>query len=262
MAKRVITALVILGVLLPISYISPLAFKLMAIFIAFFATQELIGVRKQVNYSKFTIGLIYILNVVPMILISDFASINAAYIGIIYLAFHLILIFDKKVNYTEFSYIVSVSMFIILSSNAAIYLRNLDNGFYLIVFTILVTAASDTGGFFAGNSFGKHKLIERISPKKTIEGLVGGVLLSLVIGLVFGTLLDIGIDNLLYIGLLSILLGFTASFGDLIFSAIKRNYQIKDFSNILPGHGGVLDRIDSHLTNLLVCFIVIVLMKG
>ncbi len=263
MFKRVVTAIVILVVLLPIIYISPLAFKLMGIVLTFLATQELLGVRKEKNYSKISIGLIYSMNILPLLLINDFTYINAVYIAIIYLVFHLILIFDKNINYTEFSYVIAFSMFIILASNAAMYLRGLDNGFYLVIFTILVTAASDTGGFFAGNAFGKHKLIERISPKKTIEGLIGGVIASLVIGLIFGmVILDIGIDNPLYIALISIIMGFTASFGDLIFSAIKRTYQVKDFSNILPGHGGILDRIDSHLTNLLICFIIVVLMKG
>lgn len=262
MFSRVITAIVILAVLLPIIYLSPLTFKALALVLVFLGTQELLGVRKEVNYSKKTIVLIYLLNLLPLLSIQNFSILNMAYVAIIFILFHLILIFDKNVNYTEFSYIVTFSFWIILTSNAAVYLRGLENGFSLIIFTILVTAASDTFAFFTGNAIGKHKLIERISPKKTIEGLIGGTIAAGIFGVLFSFVLDIGIDNLYYVLFISLTLGVGAAFGDLIFSAIKRTYNVKDFSNILPGHGGILDRIDSHLTNLVICFIIIFIMKG
>lgn len=262
MFKRVITAIVIIVVLLPIIYYSPLAFKLLAIALTILVTQEFLQIKKENNYSLLSTTFIYLMNTLPIILINDFTSLNIAYLVLFYLAFHLLLIFDKNINYIEFSHILTFSTFIVLASNAAMYLRNLDNGFYIVIFIIIVTIASDTGAFFTGSAIGKHKLIERISPKKTIEGLVGGVVLSLIVGLIFGIILDLRMSSHLEVALFSIVLGFGASFGDLLFSSIKRTYQIKDFSNKLPGHGGILDRIDSHLTNLLIGFIIIVLLKG
>lgn len=262
MFKRVVTAIVILAVLLPVIYLSPLTFKILAIILVFLASQELLGVRKEKNYSKISIGLIYLLNLLPLILIEDFSMLNMAYVAIIFVVFHLILIFDKNINYTEFSYIITSSFWIILTSNAAVHLRNLDNGFNLIIFTILVTAIADTFAFFVGSAFGKHRLIERISPKKSVEGFIAGIIAAGIFGVLFSFVLDIGVYNPLHILIISMIFGVGAAFGDLIFSAIKRTYQVKDFSNILPGHGGILDRIDSHLTNLVICFIIMFLMKG
>ena len=124
----------------------------------------------------------------------------------------------------------------------------------------LATYGSDTGAYFAGVFFGKHKLIPRLSPKKTVEGSIGGVFL--------GTLLAVSFAG--YFGLLktnSILivacfvLTLTSQIGDLVFSAVKRHFGVKDYSNLLPGHGGILDRIDSILFNALVLSFFLVMVR-
>lgn len=115
---------------------------------------------------------------------------------------------------------------------------------------VLATYGSDTGAYFAGRFFGKHKMIERVSPKKTWEGFFGGWAL--------GFLLSWGM-SFLYAGslnptlnlLVCLLAPVFAELGDLCFSVFKRNYGVKDFSALLPGHGGVLDRVDSLLMNFL-----------
>lgn len=115
-------------------------------------------------------------------------------------------------------------------------------GFQYLLLLALATYGSDTGAYFAGVFFGKHKLIPRLSPKKTVEGSIGGVFL--------GTLLAVSFAG--YFGLLktnSILivacfvLTLTSQIGDLVFSAVKRHFGVKDYSNLLPGHGGILDRL-------------------
>ncbi|MDL2211267.1 phosphatidate cytidylyltransferase [Erysipelotrichaceae bacterium OttesenSCG-928-M19] len=262
MRSRVITALLILGVLLPVIYLSAELFKFVGIIIVAIATHELLEVKKERDYAFLSKLVIYIVNILPLLLISDFTKVNASYIAILVLIFCALMIFDKKIDSNDMAYLLSLSLFIILASNSAMYLRSLDNGFYVVIFSILVTAASDTGAFFVGNMLGKHKLIERISPNKTIEGLIGGVILAVIVGIVYGLLLPTGFTSLVEIAFVSFVLGFGAAFGDLIFSAIKRTNKIKDFSNMLPGHGGILDRVDSHFTNLIICFTIIVLLKG
>lgn len=118
---------------------------------------------------------------------------------------------------------------------------------------------SDTGAYFAGTFFGKHKLCPEISPKKTVEGLIGGlataVLGNIAVAALFAYLSKIGVGYLstpmqpdyLAIVLLSLPLSALSVVGDLSFSIIKRTYGIKDYGNIMPGHGGVLDRFDSVL---------------
>lgn len=127
-----------------------------------------------------------------------------------------------------------------------VLLRNIEHGVALVFFAIIVTWLSDTGGFFIGKSLGKHSLAPTLSPKKTLEGLFGGVLFSVVGAIVcqltFTPFFSLGQCVILGVGLA--LLG---ALGDLAESAIKRSVNVKDSGTIIPGHGGVLDRVDSLL---------------
>ena len=111
----------------------------------------------------------------------------------------------------------------------------------------VIAFSSDTGAYFAGTFLGKHKLVPHISPKKTVEGAVGGVAAGALSALLFGLILRAaGFGaNLLSLAVFGIIGSVVAQLGDLTFSAFKRQYSIKDYGNILPGHGGVLDRFDS-----------------
>jgi phosphatidate cytidylyltransferase len=127
-----------------------------------------------------------------------------------------------------------------------ILLRNLENGIALVFFVILVTWLSDTGGFFIGKTLGKHPLAPTLSPKKTIEGLLGGVLFS-VIGAIISHFTFIPFFSFGQCVMLGVALALLGAMGDLAESAIKRSVHVKDSGTIIPGHGGVLDRVDSLL---------------
>ena len=121
-------------------------------------------------------------------------------------------------------------------------------GRFFVLIPFVLAFLSDTGAYFAGLKFGKNKLAPEISPKKTVEGVVGGVL-GAVIGMllycaVLGLFLKINV-NYLYAVVYGILGSAASVFGDLCFSVIKRQTGIKDYGNLFPGHGGVLDRFDS-----------------
>ncbi len=111
----------------------------------------------------------------------------------------------------------------------------------------VIAFSSDTGAYFAGTFLGNHKLVPHISRKKTVEGAVGGVAAGALSALLFGLILRAaGFGaNLLSLAVFGIIGSVVAQLGDLTFSAFKRQYSIKDYGNILPGHGGVLDRGDS-----------------
>lgn len=115
---------------------------------------------------------------------------------------------------------------------------------------VFATYGSDTGAYLVGRAIGKHKMNPRISPKKSWEGFVGGIVFGFLISFIVGFSYATNLNSLLNT-LLCILCPIMAELGDLCFSAIKRHYGVKDFSNLLPGHGGVLDRVDSLLINLL-----------
>ncbi|WP_279508447.1 phosphatidate cytidylyltransferase [Actinomadura sp. KC06] len=137
-----------------------------------------------------------------------------------------------------------VTGYLVLVGGIVALLMRPDDGDHRIVIFIATTVASDTGGFFAGSFLGKHKLAPTISPKKTWEGFTGSALMCMLVGgwLVWW-LLDGGqIWHGVLVGLAVVV---TATAGDLVESMMKRDLGIKDLGTILPGHGGVMDRLDS-----------------
>ena len=127
------------------------------------------------------------------------------------------------------------------------------DGIYLLLFAFFSSWMTDTFAYFVGSMLGKHKLCPKISPKKSVEGAIGGVvgavLLNVLLLFVFKKFFFTEETGLSYIAVifLSIVLSIVSMFGDLIASTIKRNYGIKDFGNLIPGHGGIMDRLDSVL---------------
>lgn len=173
-------------------------------------------------------------------------------------------IIDIMVTLFGYIYVVLLFSFLYFLVSTKDAFLNIDESSYYTLFYLFilfsVSWGADMGGYFTGIVCGKHKLCEKLSPKKTIEGAIGGVLFSIAFGLavVFvcnnneALLENINafwkIDGAMSIVYISILLGMLsvlAQIGDFVASGIKRFVQIKDYSNIMPGHGGVLDRFDS-----------------
>jgi phosphatidate cytidylyltransferase len=131
--------------------------------------------------------------------------------------------------------------------------------YHIILIIIVNTALFDIFAYFVGSNFGKLHIAPNISPNKTLEGLIGGLIGNILFGFLIGFLLNISYWSVLicFIG------GILAFYGDLLISFLKRDKSIKDTGNILPGHGGVLDRLDSHLLAtpiILLFFIMIVIL--
>ena len=137
-------------------------------------------------------------------------------------------------------------IYIALSLSVIIFLRNDPQGRKWIFFLLFLVFAGDVGAFYAGKFFGRHKLSPSISPGKTIEGSIGGMLLCIVVGYVFMRLFLPHL-NTPAIFLLFMAVNISAQTGDLFESQLKRVGSIKDSGTILPGHGGILDRIDALL---------------
>ena len=139
---------------------------------------------------------------------------------------------------------------LLLLRNDAVYQHTIhavsvaSPGLIIIWLAFLGTWASDTFAYFAGRAWGKHRIVPNISPNKTLEGFIGGFIGTIVVGVVYShfTGLDMGLG-----AVLSVLIGIAAPLGDLFESKLKRISGVKDSGNILPGHGGVLDRFDSIL---------------
>ncbi|MDB1124613.1 phosphatidate cytidylyltransferase [Vibrio algarum] len=119
------------------------------------------------------------------------------------------------------------------------------HGSKLVLFVCLLVWAADSGAYFAGKAFGKHKMAPNVSPNKTIEGLVGGIVVALVVGWLTASFFDIHFSSFTSMVIITLVTVIISVLGDLVESMLKRVSGIKDSSNIIPGHGGVLDRIDS-----------------
>lgn len=132
-----------------------------------------------------------------------------------------------------------------------LFIRSMDNGLALLWLVFIGAWITDVFAFFTGSLFGKHKLLPQVSPHKTVEGFLGGMVFCAIFIVLYGVfylngVLNININIIHYI-VLGLILGFISQLGDWTASSIKRSVGIKDFGNIMPGHGGVLDRCDSLL---------------
>ena len=154
-----------------------------------------------------------------------------------------------KVRIEQLSMCILAGLLIPYMLTALIRILTMNIGKFLILMPFAVAFLSDAGAYFVGLKFGKHKLSPVVSPNKTIEGALGGIVTAMAAMLIYALVLDllplrfhVNYGLALLYGLLGSLAGI---FGDLCFSVIKRQTGIKDYGNLIPGHGGVLDRFDS-----------------
>lgn len=132
---------------------------------------------------------------------------------------------------------------------ALVRLRGMEEGKFYILVAFLISMVADSGAYFMGKAFGRHKLAPVVSPKKTVEGAIGGVIFN-VLGMILYTFLlkqCFGFTqvNYLYAAIYGVVGAFGSMLGDLTLSVVKRQVGIKDYGNLIPGHGGILDRFDS-----------------
>lgn len=127
-------------------------------------------------------------------------------------------------------------------------LKCMENGRFLVFFPFIVTMISDAGAYFVGLYFGKKKIFPHVSPKKTLEGCIGGLASALVFTLIFGLIIKLAAGlqvNFAALVVYALVGNAFTQLGDLAFSFVKREFSIKDYGKLLPGHGGMLDRFDS-----------------
>lgn len=176
-------------------------------------------------------------------------------------------VFSKgKIPFSKIAEVFSAVTYVAVSFTSLSLLRYLDNSFgvFCVVLVFLISWACDVFAFAVGSLIGKHKLIPEVSPKKTVEGAIGGIVFSALFCLLYGLGLDLIIENIevnyLYLFLFGAILSVVSQLGDLVASLIKREYGVKDYGKIFPGHGGIMDRFDSVLavsTILLILSIVL-----
>ena len=164
------------------------------------------------------------------------------------LLFSLLLRYHTEVHFGQVCTAMFAGILLPYLFNALTRIQLMEHGTYLILVPFVAAFSSDSGAYFVGCAVGKHKLAPNISPKKTIEGAIGGILCGVLGMVVYALVLDFAFDlgiNYLFSVTYGLVGACVCIIGDLAFSVMKRQSGIKDYGNILPGHGGVLDRFDS-----------------
>jgi len=159
----------------------------------------------------------------------------------------------KKISVTDTGLAFTACFYIIAAFVGIVYLRdNILYGKHIYLLTFLCAWMTDTFAYFTGRLLGKHKLIPDVSPKKTVEGAIGGVVFCVITTVIFGLIIvkffnpDGNISaNYPVLAISGIFISVVSQIGDLTMSLIKRHYGIKDYGKLFPGHGGILDRFDS-----------------
>ena len=273
MKQRVITAVVLLALLAVVVWqINTPVLVLVIAFLAAVAANEIMRCAKVENTFIRVVATGYAACVpffasakalTPWVSEAVWGKVIGAVPGVVYLialVLVLLLAMLKGYAYTTFEDVaVSVFAGALVPFGFSVFIRLRDMfqieqfGIYLIFYGLICALATDSGAQLAGMAFGKHKMSPNISPKKTVEGAIGGLIFSLILNAVamilYNRLADFKMDEFAVTVLLAACLpvSFLGMMGDLSASVLKRNFGVKDFGKIFPGHGGVLDRFDSVL---------------
>ena len=273
MKQRIITGIIVVLIMIPIllfaqTPVLPIAIAVGSV-IAMFEIMRCIGMQKAY---AFAVPLYALAAVMPFLSrYMSLGSLNATFTPesnkhlaqngailmiIILFYFFTVAIFSRgKYNLTNVCVLFATTFYILTGFNSIIILYDNEKGGHILYLAIFISAwMTDVFAYFCGMFFGrggKHKLIPDVSPKKTVEGSIGGIVFCVIGMVLFGLLCDWLIEaydpNILMFALGGILASVVSQIGDLLMSYVKRHYGIKDFSQLFPGHGGVLDRFDSIL---------------
>ena len=269
MLKRVITAIVAICVLIPCLILSdtvifPIACGIVAL-IALYEITGCIGVRKKwlISGMTFLYGALVCVVVIAYFVgvknSAEFYSIFSmeklvvmmfgATFAYIFLTCCFTMLTLGEIKFLQAAELIAWTLYIMIGiMSIALLRRQGDAGVYLYGLIFIGAWMTDTGAYFVGVLFGKHKLIPEVSPKKTIEGAFGGILGCIagfvLYGFIIQSVCDVKVNYIAMI-VIAAVIAVVSQFGDLVASYIKREREIKDFGFIFPGHGGVLDRFDS-----------------
>ena len=251
MLKRTITGVALIAVLVVVLLFLPSCCSaiLLSVMVAMAAyellhTTGLVSVMRLIVYAAiFAVGLVWwcYFGRVYAIALAGILTFTA-------LCFAEMLISHGKLPFQQVAMTMVAGLLIPFLLSALVRIRVMENGVYFIAAPFVMAFMPDTGAYLVGCAIGKHKLCPNISPKKTVEGLVGGILGGIIGMLIYVLVLKNAFGfqvNYLYAAIYGAIGASMATFGDLMFSVIKRQTGIKDYGKLLPGHGGILDRFDS-----------------
>jgi phosphatidate cytidylyltransferase len=253
MKARIIVAVILIPILVMIAVYAPIWVftAAVALVCAIVAYEFMRGAGFSGDYLSTALAIVY----AAASPISVYLNVNRYYSTAVFMLFVFAIFFKAVITYKGDSKVISdlsstliAAMLIPYLFVSVLRIRMFTYGEFRVLLPFVAAYASDTGAFFIGKAFGKRKLIPYVSPNKTVEGAIGGVVFSILGMVLYGLVLQIAFGfkveyfRLAFYGLIG---SPVAQLGDLAFSLMKREFKIKDYGNLLPGHGGMLDRIDS-----------------
>lgn len=240
MKQRVISILMVSIIVVPLFVIGKIYFDIGLCILAIFGLKELLNLEKNEKIIK-------VLTYLSMLLIIICDKVNIGIekaITISILLNYLPIIFYDKEKYNFNMACNNFSKSLLLGYSFYLFRLYRTEDMWIMLFLFVISASTDVFAYIIGYYFGKRKISPKVSPKKTVEGSISGSLFGVIISSIFYVFFVDPAANLSII-ILILILSIMGQLGDLFFSQIKRNNEIKDFSDLIPGHGGILDRFDS-----------------
>lgn len=251
MKKRIISAIVLLAIIVPLIIKGGVAFNVGVYLISMIALKEFLDIKATRKKLPIFIQLIAYIFMTLIVLVdvstkSMMFTLDYRILSALFMSFLIPTVFyheRQKYSVNDAFYMIGGLLFLSISMSLLIIIRNISLS--VLLFLILIPIITDTFAYISGSLIGKTKLLEDISPKKTVEGMIIGTLMSVFVSSIYyHTVVDPAFSKT-YLLFICLFLSVIGQLGDLAFSAIKRYFGKKDFSNIIPGHGGILDRLDS-----------------
>ena len=258
MIKRVLSALVGAPLLLAVTWLGGIYLALAVVVLALLALREFLNIGQKAGMTSDTRLTIFFCSVWLMVFLAGY-TVWLLPLGIIW----FVIVFGRyaltypEVSYAQASFNFTALIYPIVLFTYLYYLRELPNGFIWSIYVFVTVWLTDTGAYITGNALGKRKLAPRVSPNKSVEGAIGGLIVALLAGSIFW--MWTGLGSLPAILALSLLTSIVSQIGDLFESALKRSGGVKDSGNLIPGHGGILDRFDSFLFAIPVVYFTLIL---
>ena len=244
MLKRTISALIGAPLFLVLIYLGGKYTAFLVVVLTLLALLEFLKIGEQMGiriWSKLTI-LVTVVWLISLLLSGAEWMLMLLVLWLLIGLGRLALTYPRT-SLSDASYNLLAVLYSVVLLSHLYLLRQLPSGLEWTFLTIFLVWATDTGAYLIGKQFGSHLLAPQVSPKKTVEGSLGGLLLSILVALVFWRIVG-GASWIAYISL-GIIIGVSAQIGDLFESALKRSAGVKDSGKLIPGHGGILDRFDS-----------------
>ncbi|MBE6657073.1 MAG: phosphatidate cytidylyltransferase [Ruminococcaceae bacterium] len=263
MLTRILTAVGIAAVLVPTAFLSdtvvfPIVIALLA-GMGCFEMLRCIGLHKNLLITipavLLGIGLPFASFYLPQQAFMLLSSLSAV---LMFLLFTVSLFSHGKLPIEQAGMAFIALIYILWGFCLMVLLRRINNGAYLYLLPFLGAWVSDSFAYFTGRLLGRHKLIPDVSPKKTVEGAIGGIVFAMAGFALYGWIVSLFADvspNYPALILLGLPVSLVSIVGDLFMSLVKRRYDVKDYGRLFPGHGGVLDRFDSVLATATVLYL-------